>query len=276
MPNRDPIRCFEGSAQPHQPFWNFVDAESSESGATELELYGVISEYSWFDDDITPAKFKKDLYDIGKGGPVLMKVNSPGGDVIAASVMRSILTDYPGDVIARVDGIAASAAVAVTTAANRVTMLDSAYMMIHDPAVVVMLAYLDIETLGRLHDQLNDIKDGIVNAYETRTGLGPVKLARMMSEETWMSARQAVDFGFADEVIEGGQKKKKKKKNDEPETGHVGFINCLNGYRNVPVAVMQAFTPVDQPEASSVLTDEMKREANDLRERVQTILRRSE
>jgi len=266
MPNnREPMRCFEGSAEPYQPFWNFIDAASSESGETELELYGIISEYSWYDDDITPAKFKADLYNIGKGGPVLMKVNSPGGDVIAASVMRSILSDYPGAVTARVDGIAASAAVAVTTAARHVQMIDSAYMMIHDPALVVFLAYLDIETLGRLHDELANIKDGLILAYETRTGLGATRLAHMMTEETWMSARQAVDFGFADEIVAGGQKKAQ----------NVGFVNCLRGYGRVPEAVLQAFT-VDHPEVvSSILTDEMKREAQSLREQVNTILQRS-
>jgi ATP-dependent Clp protease, protease subunit len=261
MPNLNPIRCFDGSAEPHQPFWNFVNAAESDSGQTELELYGVLSEFSWFDDDITPAKFKTDLYNIGKGGPVLMKVNSPGGDVIAASVMRAILTDYPGEVTARVDGMAASAAVAVTTAAKRVQMLDSAYMMIHDPAVVVFWAALNIETLGKLHDQLVDIKSGIVSAYETRTGLSATKLAHMMTDETWMSATQAVNYGFADEVIPGGQKKDQ----------NIGFVNCLRNYAHVPQDILQLY----QPAASSEpLTAEQQREAQTLRDRVEILLRK--
>ena len=264
-----PLRCFNGNAKPHEAFWNFVDAADSESGQAELELYGVISEYSWFDDDVTPEKFKRDLYEIGKGGPLLMKVNSPGGDVVAASVMRAILTDYPGDVTARVDGLAASAAVMVTIAAKKVTMLDSAYMMIHDPAVVVFLAYLDIEMLGKLHDQLSDIKDGVVLAYANKTGMSETKLSHLMSEETWMNASQAISYGFADEIVAGGQK-----------TGaqNVGFVNCLSNYDHVPPAVMQAFTPMNVPEvevsSKPLLTDDMQREAQSLREQVQTILRK--
>ena len=67
MPSQNkPIRCFDGNAKPHDPFWKWVNLESE---TPELELYGVISEYSWMDDDITPKKFKQDLYTNGKGGP---------------------------------------------------------------------------------------------------------------------------------------------------------------------------------------------------------------
>jgi ATP-dependent Clp protease, protease subunit len=269
MPNK-PLRCFEGSAEPYQPFWNFLDEAQSESGQTELELYGVLSEFSWWGDEITPSKFKDDLYKYGKGGPVLMKVNSPGGDVVAASVMRAILTDYPGEVTARVDGMAASAAVAVTTAAKRVLMLDTAYMMIHDPAVVLFMAWLDIDTLGQLRDELISIKDGIVNAYENRTGLGATKLSNMMKAETWMSARQAVDFGFADEVISGGQSDKAK---------NVGYVNCLRNYANVPPMLMQAFTkelPTAVVPSEPLLSEDQKREAQTLRSVVSNILKGTE
>jgi ATP-dependent Clp protease protease subunit len=264
-----PLRCFEGSAQPYEPFWRFVNQAESESGQAELELYGILSEYSWFDDDITPAKFKNDLYEAGKGGPVLLKVNSPGGDVIAASVMRAILTDYPGEVTARVDGIAASAAVIVTTAAKHVKMLDTSYMMIHDPAFVIFMAYLDIETLEQMYYQLLSVKDGILIAYEARTGMNKTHLAHMMADETWMSARQAVEYHFADEVIAGGQQTR--------NVSNAGIVNCLRSYSKVPEPVLQAFLPVSLPisQASSApgLLEAEEREAQTLRERIQTILK---
>lgn len=270
---RKPLRCFEGNAQPYEPFWRMVDAAESESGQAELELYGFLSEYSWFEDDITPAKFKADLYEKGKGGPVLMKINSPGGDVIAASVMRAILKDYPGEVTARVDGLAASAAVLVTISAKKVLMLDSAYMMIHDPAVVVFLAMLDIETLGKLHDQLSDIKDGLVQSYMSKTGMGKTELAHLMTDETWMSARQAVDYGFADEVLEGGQAGR----SGVSPLQNTAVVNCLRSYAHVPQAVMEGFIRnIQETEVSSepMLTDDMRREAQNLRDRVQSVLRK--
>lgn len=261
----EPIRCFGGNARPHEPFWIFRDAAESGSGQVELELYGVLSEYSWLDDDITPKRFKDQLWNIGQGGPVLLKINSPGGDVIAASVMRAIMSEYPGEITARVDGLAASAAVVVTMAAKHVSILDTAYMMIHDPAVVVFLAALDIETLGKLHKNLKSIKDGIVPVYSARTGLTEDRISRMMADETWMSARQAVDFGFADEVLGGGQKE-----------SAVGYVNVLRNYAHVPPELLRVAPPIEDIlpalAASDPEADRIEHEAQTLRERVSQIL----
>jgi ATP-dependent Clp protease protease subunit len=232
-PTRNPIRCFHGNAQPYDPFWKFVNAAESQSGQAEMELYGVISEYSWLGDEISPQKFKDDLYSFGQGGPVLLKIDSPGGDVIAASVMRAIMTEYPGEITTRVDGLAASAAVIVAIAGKTVKMMDTAYMMIHDPAVVVFMASLDIETLGNLRDDLKSIKDGIVPAYAARTGLPEEKIARMMTAQTWMSAREAKENGFVDEIITGGQK-------PAAQFQNVAYVNALQSYVNVPPGLFPA------------------------------------
>ena len=84
-----PIRCFDGNGKPFEPFWAFRDAAETESGETEIEFYGPISEFSWWGDEITPKMFKEQLYANGKDGPVTVRLNSPGGDLIAASVMRN-------------------------------------------------------------------------------------------------------------------------------------------------------------------------------------------
>lgn len=251
---KQPFRCFQGNGQPYEPFWTFVDAANSESGQTEMELYGPISEYSWFDDEITPRKFKQDLYKYGKGGPVLIKLDSPGGDVIAASTMRTIMTEYPGEITVRVDGLAASAAVIVAISGKAVKIMDSAYMMIHDPAVIAFLAVLDIETLGRLRDALQNIKDGIVPAYAAKTGLSETQIASMMTRETWMSARDALDYGFVDEILPGGQNAKSSFQN-------LAFVNALQSYVNVPAELLSSgVEPVD---------DKEEREAQSLRDYVQ-------
>lgn len=254
----NPIRCYEGNAQPYEPFWKVVNAAQT-GGDPEIQFEGVISEFSWLGDEITPKKFKDDLYNLGKGGPVTIRLNSPGGDVIAASVIRSIITDYPGDVTVQVDGLAASAATVVAMSGKKIKMLDSAYMMIHDPAVVAFLAVLDISTLESLTEQLWSIKEGILNVYTARTNLGAAKLSNMMAKETWMSAQEALEFGFADEVITGGQKKK------EPQ--NFGFVNILNNYQNVPASLLNRSSEVSQ-EADIQHARNVER----LRERVQTLL----
>ena len=259
MPNQhNPIRCFEGTAQPHEPFWKWVNVDTDQP---EMELNGVISEYSWFEDDITPKKFKDDLYKFGRGGPITMKINSPGGDVIAASMMRAIMSEYPGEITAQIEGMAASAAVIVSISASKVRIMDSAYMMIHDPAVVVFLAMLDIETLGQLHDSLKSIKAGIVPAYAQKTGLSEERISNMMRKETWMSAREAVDYHFADEIIAGGQ---------QPKTSiqNVAFVNVIQTYANVPPGLLNLASEEPQPSAAEV---ERASHIERLRERIKTL-----
>lgn len=225
---REPIRCFEGTAQPHEPFWKFRNANESESGETEIEFYGPISEFMWWGDEITPKMFKDQLYAQGKKGPVTVRLNSPGGDLVAASVIRAIMVDYPGRVTVKVDGLAASAAVMVALGGDRILIQVSAYMMIHEAAVGIM-GYLDIDILKELIDELKTINAGIVEAYAAKTKIEPEKLAKMMADETWMTASEAVAFGFADEVITGSSK----------AAGVTNYANLLQSrFVNVPSALL--------------------------------------
>jgi ATP-dependent Clp protease protease subunit len=258
MPNKPPIRCFEGDAKPYDPFWKWVNVDSA---TPEMEIDGVISQYSWFEDEISPKRFKDDLYKFGKGGPVMMKINSPGGDPIAAAKMRAIMSDYPGDITVRVEGMAASAAVAVAISGKSVQMTDASYMMIHDPAVVVFMAQLDIETLGRLREDLKSIKDGIIPAYAQKTGISEERISNMMTKETWMSAREAVSLGFADEVITGGQK-------PASQLTNLAYVNVMN-YENIPPELLNQTSTVEPTEADI----ERARNVERLREKINLLMK---
>lgn len=266
----EPIRCFEGSAKPHEPFWKFLNVE--DGGEPEVELDGFISEYSWYEDDITPKKFKDDLQTYGKGGPIKIRIHSYGGDVIAASLMNTILRDYPGYKTVQIDGIAASAATVVAMAGDKVKIQDTAYFMIHDPLVMFFLAVLNIEELKRMADSLEAVKAGIVNAYEGKTGLSRTRLSRLMTDETWMDAQKAMDLGFVDEIITAGDQKV------AIPVENAAVVNVLRNYAKVPPAVMQAITQLNmQPKEESStppMTADMKREAQTLDERIQKILKK--
>ncbi len=228
---KGPIRVIEGNAQPYQPFWTIRNAEG-DSGEIQVEFDGPISEFSWWGDEVTPALFKDELYSKGKGNPVTVMVNSPGGEVIAASVIRTILQEYPGKVTADIIGLAASAATIVVTGADHIRMRESALFMIHDPSAI---AYGTIDEIKQTLAILNTVKDTIVSTYQTKTGMDPEKLARMMSNETWMTAQEAKDLGFVDEVVTGSKKK---------NASAIGFSNCLKNYVNVPSSLLAVETEV--------------------------------
>lgn len=239
-----PVRIFDGKAKPHEPFWTIRNAAESESGEPELEFYGVISEYSWWEDDITPAKFKADLYDVGRRGPVTIRMNSGGGDVIAASVIRSILVDYPGRVTVRIDGLCASAATFVAMAGDVVKMQDTAFFMIHDPSI---LAWGTVEDLNSAIDLLKTVKESILSAYGAKSKLPEDRLSKMMSDETWMTAAEALANGFIDEVIAVPGKASPRLANN---------LAILN-YMNLPKALQAAEPVINVVDDGQSLRDEI-------------------
>lgn len=166
-----------------------------------LEIYGTIAEESWFEDDVTPQMFRDELF-AGKG-PVVIWLNSPGGDCIAASQIYSMLMDYPGDVTIKIDGIAASAASVIAMAGTTVLMAPTALMMIHNP---MTMAFGDYEEMQKAMEMLDEVKESIINAYEIRTSLSRAKLSHLMDSETWMNANKAIELGFADDVLKDDKK----------------------------------------------------------------------
>ena len=93
-------------------------------------LNGTIAEESWFDDDVTPQLFKDEL--MSGEGDVTVWINSPGGDCIAAAQIYNMLKEYPGNIIVKVDGLAASAASVIAMAGDTVLMSPVSMMMIHN------------------------------------------------------------------------------------------------------------------------------------------------
>ena len=176
-------------------FWNWVCNE--ETGASEMYLYGAIAESTWFEDDVTPAMFRSELQK--HSGDVTVFINSPGGDVFAASQIYTMLRNHPGKVTVKIDGIAASAASVIAMAGTKVLMSPVSMMMIHNPMTV---AFGDSGEMQKAIDMLGSVKDSIINAYEIKTGLSRTKLSHLMDAETWMDANKAVELGFADEIMQ--------------------------------------------------------------------------
>lgn len=173
-------------------FWNFTE----DGEVRTLHLCGSIADESWFDDDVTPKAFRSEL-EAGKGD-IVVWINSPGGDCVAAAQIYNMLMDYPGNVTVKIDGIAASAASVIAMAGTKVLMSPTALMMIHNPLTV---AIGDTAEMQKAIDMLSEVKESIINAYEIKTGLSRAKLSHLMDAETWMNAKKAMELGFADELL---------------------------------------------------------------------------
>ena len=187
-------------------FWNWIK-DSDETRTLRLE--GPIDEESFWGDEITPQMFRDEM-NAGEGD-VTVWINSPGGNVFAAAEIYTMLKDYKGSITVKIDAIAASAASVVAMAGDTVQMSPVAMLMIHDPSTVAMGNTKDME---KAIEVLNEVKESIINAYASKSGLSHARIANLMSNETWMNAKKAVELGFADEILFS-------KKEDEPDSDPV-------------------------------------------------------
>lgn len=180
-------------------FWSWLTQEDKD-GERTLYLDGTIAEDSWWNDDVTPAEFKQELY--SSKGAVTIWINSPGGDVFAAAQIYNMIREYPGKVTIKIDGIAASAASVIAMAGDEVLMSPVSMMMIHNPWT---WAAGDAKELEKVIDQLEAVKETIINAYQTKTGLDRKELSKLMDDETYFDVNWAIAHKFADGVTERRQ-----------------------------------------------------------------------
>lgn len=195
-------------------FWNWIKNEDESVPDMERTLFlnGMISDETWYGDEVTPQLFKDEL-NAGSGN-ITVWINSPGGDVFAAAQIYNMLRDYKGSVTVKIDGIAASAASVIAMAGNTVYVSPVAMMMIHNPATMAMGEAKDMQ---KAIVMLNEVKESILNAYESKTGLTRARLSHMMDDETWFNAKKAVELGFADKILFDSDEDEKKKEPEEPE-----------------------------------------------------------
>jgi ATP-dependent Clp protease protease subunit len=174
-------------------FWNFV---RDEEGERVLRLEGPIDAESFWGDEITPQDFRDELY--AEDGDITLWVNSPGGNVFAAAEIYTMIRDYPHNVTVKIASIAASAASVVAMAGDTVQMSPTSLLMIHDPSTIAVGNAKDME---KAISTLNEVKESIINAYAAKTGLSRNRISKLMSDETWINAKKAVELGFADEIL---------------------------------------------------------------------------
>ena len=205
-------------------FWNWIKNEDESVPDMERTLFlnGMISDETWYGDEVTPQLFKDEL-NAGNGN-ITVWINSPGGDVFATAQIYNMLRDYKGSVTVKIDGIAASAASVIAMAGDTVCVSPVAMMMIHNPATMAMGETRDMQKAIAM---LNEVKESILNAYEFKTGLTRARLSHMMDDETWFNAKKAVELGFADKILFSSgetdeEKKKPEKPEKEPEEGSDG------------------------------------------------------
>jgi ATP-dependent Clp protease protease subunit len=184
---------------------NKLDVQNKDNSST-IYLYGDIG--GWF--GIDHQEFIKELNAIDSD-TIHLRVDSGGGDVFAARAIKTAIMQHKANVIAHIDGLAASAASFLAMGANEIEIVDGGFIMIHNAlSFLDIFGYFneqaiddlvnDLDKEKKLHKQLNE---SIANDYVKKTGKSLEEILDYMQDETWFTAKQALDNGFVDRIYDG-------------------------------------------------------------------------
>ncbi|MFS0783529.1 head maturation protease, ClpP-related [Bacillus sp. 1P06AnD] len=171
---------------------NFAVEHDEEKGVSDLTIYGDIGE-SWWWESTSAADIDSALKEAGNND-LLIHLNSPGGSAFDGIAIYNRLKSHKGKVTIQVDGWACSAASVIAMAADELIMGAGAMMMIHEASNIVWGTKTEMRKEA---DVLEKLEDGIIDIYMTRANIEREEVKTMVNEETWFSANEAVEIGFA-------------------------------------------------------------------------------
>lgn len=167
-----------------------------------LDILDFIGE-DFFGQGVTARSVSEQLASNPDAKKILIRMNSPGGDVFEGNAIYNMLravADTDGrDITVQVHGLAASMASVLMLAGSKVVAAENAMIMIHNPWGI---AIGDATRMRKRADMLDKVKTTLLNIYERNSDVDREKLDAMMDAETWMTAAEAKELGFVDEVVE--------------------------------------------------------------------------
>lgn len=224
--------------------WYSIKAKANEAdSAIEVLIYDEIGLWG-----ITASDFVRDLKAADDGNSsVVVSINSPGGDLFDGFAIHNALVRLGERCIANIVGLAASSASVIACGASKVVMASNALMMIHNPST---FAYGTAEDLRKTAEMVDKARDGILASYRRKApSLDDAELMRMLDDETWLTAEEAVALGFADVIGE--------KVSLQACSGSTGI---LARFKHPPKAILEAAIIPDQetedPEKTETGTEE--------------------
>ncbi|MES9522457.1 head maturation protease, ClpP-related [Streptomyces capoamus] len=188
LPERIP--GLRAQARESRPWYRITNQAADEA---EVMLYDEVG--GWL--GATADEFINDLRGITAPN-ILLRVNSPGGQVYEGIAIANALRSHPASVTVQVDGIAASIASVIAMAGDRVRMMPNAMIMVHDASGLTVGNAADHRETAELLDK---ISGNIADAYAARAGGTRDEWRQVMVQETWYTAEEAVAAGLADEVV---------------------------------------------------------------------------
>lgn len=179
-------------------FWEIKNVVQDESA--DIYIYNEISSWEW-EDTTSAQSFRKDLEALGNVKKLNVMINSPGGSVGDGLTIASLLQRHKAYVTAYVDGMACSIASVIACAADKLVMGRSSLLMIHN---ALTWTYGNAKDLRKQADDLDAVTGSLRQMYLMKAGdkLTEEKVIELMDNESWLSAKECVELGLCDEILE--------------------------------------------------------------------------
>lgn len=170
-------------------------ASSVNDDELTIDLIGFVGD--WWENNT--AEFFLELLNENKGVKVIhVKIHSLGGFVEDGIAMYNALLLHGAIINITVIGIAGSIASLIAMAGDNIAVMPASFVMIHNSSGHSGGTAEDLEQTAT---QLRKINDMAANIYAKRTGLSLEQIVEMMGNETWMTAEEALQLGFADKIL---------------------------------------------------------------------------
>lgn len=178
--------------------WNPDIRAEAENGEATISILDVIGADYW-GEGVTARRIAGALRSIGKDKPVTVYINSPGGDMFEGLAINSLLQEHKGRVTVKVLALAASAASVIAMGADDIQIARGAFFMIHNAWVI---AAGNKNELRDVADWLDPFDNAMADIYAERTGQDIKSVIKAMDKVTWIGGAEAVELGYADQVID--------------------------------------------------------------------------
>lgn len=181
-----------------QTFMKFIEDEEQEQA--ELYIYGDIVDYSWYEDDVSANDIRKKLSE-SSAKTINVHINSLGGDTYTGIAIYNLLREKSktAKIITYVDAIAASAASIIAMAGDKVIMPSNTLMMIHN---CWTFGIGNANELRKTASDMDKIMNAVIQCYLSKVNIAEDELRNLLDAETYLTADEALEKGFCDEVQE--------------------------------------------------------------------------
>lgn len=165
----------------------------------DINIYGDITSWPWLDSDVSSHGIKEEI-DALNVDEINVYINSYGGEVAEALAIYSVLKRHSAQVHTFCDGFACSAATIIFCAGDVRTMGSIALMMIHN--CMSYAGFANSEELRKIAEDNDKINQSSIEAYKKVSTLSEDEIKAMMNAETWLTAQEALEYGFATEIAD--------------------------------------------------------------------------